>query len=278
MLIDLHTHTTFSDGTDTPAELVAKAKLAGLDVLGIADHDTLAGWEEAAVAARATGISLVRGMELTAWYTGISVHILAYLFNPDDEWIEDHCARMQSSRRTRAQQIVQRLAVDYPIGWDDVQAQVTVGATVGRPHIADALVARGVVADRSAAFDELLHTSSPYYVKQYAPDAVDVVRAVAKAGGKTVWAHPRAAKRGKVAPLSGIGVLADAGLFGVEVDHRDNPVAERDELARIVAAHGLARFGGSDYHGSGKPNRLAEHTLSEKAYRRLIDGTFLPVV
>lgn len=277
MRIDLHTHSRCSDGTDSPAELVQAGARAGLDVMAITDHDTIAGWAEAARAAACCGITLVRGMEISARYEGHSVHILAYLFDPENPALCQHIKQIRASRWDRAQQIVQRLHADFPITWDDVVAQADPEVTIGRPHIADALVKIGVVGERGQAFDELLHPSSRYYVRQYAPEAIEVIDVVKKAGGKTVWAHPKAVKRGTLVPDSAFAVMAAAGLFGVEVDHRDNPQEKRADLAAIVASCGLRAFGSSDYHGMGKPNRLGEHTTSQDVFEALTEGAYMEV-
>ncbi|ADH92941.1 PHP domain-containing protein [Arcanobacterium haemolyticum] len=278
MMIDLHTHTTCSDGTDSPTELMKKACEVGIDVIGLTDHDTVSGWEEASIAARANNIRLVRGMEITATCHGVRVHILGYLFNSEDNKVQDHIRSVRESREGRARAITERLAADFPVTFEDVMRQAAPGATLGRPHIADALVEKGILANRSEAFEQVLATSSPYYVEQYAPDARAVVEFIHAAGGKTVWAHPKAMKRGTVAPDRAYRELAEAGLFGIEVDHRDNPADTRQFLTDIVNAYGLARFGSSDYHGRGKPNKLGENTTSPDAYRALIDGTFAEVI
>lgn len=278
MMIDLHTHTACSDGTDSPTELMKKACEAGIDVIGLTDHDTVSGWEEASIAARANSIRLVRGMEITATCHGVRVHILGYLFNSEDNKVQDHIRSVRESREGRARAITERLAADFPVTFEDVMRQAAPGATLGRPHIADALVEKGILANRSEAFEQLLATSSPYYVEQYAPDARAVVEFIHAAGGKTVWAHPKAMKRGTVAPDRAYRELAEAGLFGIEVDHRDNPADTRQFLTDIVNTYGLARFGSSDYHGRGKPNKLGENTTSPDAYRALIDGTFAEVI
>ncbi|QJC22172.1 PHP domain-containing protein [Arcanobacterium buesumense] len=278
MKIDLHTHSTCSDGTDSPAKLIEQAHAAHVDVVGITDHDTVAGWDEASQAASQLGVKLVRGMELTATCHGVRVHILGYLFDPHHRAVQEHIRTVQASRVNRARLITERLAEDFPITFDDVVAQAAPGAVLGRPHIADALVAAGVIANRSQAFARLLASSSPYYVSQYAPTAREVVEFIGVAGGKTVWAHPRAMARGKVAPDSAFAELAQAGLFGIEVDHRDNPADTRPALADIVKEYGLARFGSSDYHGTGKPNELGENTTARDVYYELIDGTFAEVI
>lgn len=259
MRIDLHTHSTASDGTDAPAAVVAAAARAGLDVVALTDHDTFGGWAEAADAARRHGIRLVPGVEISCRAEGISVHLLGYLPDPTHPGLLAEFDRTRDDRVWRARRMVERIAVDYALTWEDVLERVEPGATVGRPHLADALVARGHVADRDEAFRRVLATGSPYYVGHYAPAAVDVVRMVRAAGGVPVMAHPLAARRGRVVSEDAVVELADAGLLGLEADHRDHLPGERARLRALAAELGLLVTGSSDYHGSGKPNALGEN-------------------
>ncbi len=265
MTIDLHTHSTASDGTDSPAELVAAAAEAGVGTLAITDHDTTAGWAEAAGAASRVGVTLVRGIEISTQYRGISIHLLGYLLDPDDPDLGAELAAARASRDVRLDRIVRRMAADgVPVTVEEVRAQVQDGATVGRPHIADALVASGVVADRDEAFATYLHGSSPYYVPHYAPDALRAVGLVVAAGGVAVIAHPFANRRGRTVGEADVEELATAGLAGLEVGHRDHDAGEQAAAARLVARLGLLATGSSDYHGTGKPNRLGEHTTDPR--------------
>lgn len=278
MTIDPHTHSTASDGTTTPANLMGEAANSGIGTIGLTDHDTVAGWEEAAAQVGASGVSLIRGMEVSAAYAGISVHIVAYLFNPADPVLQAHMSRVQASRSDRAQEIVERLHKDTGIVWSDVVEETHEGATIGRPHIADALVTRGVVGSRGEAFDRFLNPRTPYFVRHYAPEAATAVEWIQGGGGKAVLAHPCAPLRSKVIPERAFGELAEAGLFGLEVDHRDNDVTKISMLEDALGTFGLARFGSSDYHGSGKPNRLGENTTSPAVLSALIDGCYLEVL
>lgn len=257
--IDLHAHSVASDGTDTPAELVAAAAAAGLDVVALTDHDTVAGWDSATEAACRLGVVLVPGIEISCRAHGISVHLLAYLPDPRHPGLLAEFDRTRDDRVWRARCMVERIAVDYPLAWEDVLEQVEDGATVGRPHLADALIARGHVADRAEAFRRLLFQGSPYYVGHYAPEAEDAVRMVREAGGVPVMAHPLAARRGEVVSDRTIAALAAAGLAGLEADHRDHLPAERAHLHGLAADLGLLVTGASDYHGTGKPNALGEN-------------------
>lgn len=259
MLIDLHTHSRASDGTDSPAGVVAAAAAAGLDVVGLTDHDTTAGWAEAAAAASASGIALVRGTEVSARARGVSVHLLSFLQDPAHPALLAELTRTRSARLDRAHAMVDLLGPDYGLTWDDVVAQTVPGTTVGRPHIADALVARGVVVDRTAAFATMLLPRSRYYVPHYAPDVLDAVAAVRASGGVPVFAHPGADGRGRIVSDAVIEAMADAGLAGLEVHHRDHSPLQVARLTALAARLGLLITGSSDYHGAGKPNRIGEN-------------------
>jgi predicted metal-dependent phosphoesterase TrpH len=257
--IDLHAHSLASDGTDSPAGVVAAAAAAGLDVVALTDHDTVAGWAEAADAARRLGVGLLPGVEISCVSGWISVHMLAYLPDPTHPGLVAEFERTRTDRVRRARRMVGLIDADYPLSWDDVLDQVEEGATVGRPHIADALVAQGHVADRDEAFTRILATGSPYHVGHYAPQAVDVVAMVRDAGGVPVMAHPRAGRRGRVVSDDVIAELAGAGLAGLEVDHPDHLPAERAHLRALAAELELLVTGSSDYHGLGKENLLGEN-------------------
>jgi 3',5'-nucleoside bisphosphate phosphatase len=263
-VIDLHTHSRASDGTDTPRQVLEAASAAGLTVVALTDHDTTSAWADAAAAVASTGVALVRGTEISTRSAtpdgGISVHLLAYLHDPAHPALVTELARTRDDRLVRARRMTDRLAEDFPLTWQDVVAQTHDGATVGRPHLADALVAAGVVADRGEAFATMLHPGAPYYVPHYAPDTADAVRAVLAAGGVPVMAHPRAGKRGRVVDEQTLEALADAGLAGLEVDHRDHDGTDRARLREIAAELDLLTTGSSDYHGRGKLNRIGENT------------------
>ncbi|RPF22681.1 PHP domain-containing protein [Myceligenerans xiligouense] len=265
-MIDLHTHSTASDGTDTPAQVMKVAAAAGLTVVALTDHDTTAGWDEAAVAASAAGVALVRGIEISAHALvgarPVGVHVLAYLHDPEHAGLLAELARTRESRATRAERMTGMLAEDYPITWQDVLEQTEPGTTIGRPHLADALVAAGAVADRDEAFATMLHTGSRYYAPHYAPDAADVVRLVRDAGGVPVFAHPGADGRGRIVPDQTITDLAHAGLAGLEVDHRDHDSEARRRLTALADDLGLLVTGSSDYHGRGKTNLIGENTTA----------------
>jgi 3',5'-nucleoside bisphosphate phosphatase len=259
---DLHTHSRVSDGTETPAELVTAAAVAGLGTVALTDHDSTAGWDDARATAREVGVTLIPGMELSTRLEFASIHMLGYLFDPLNEALAAETERIRTARRRRAEEMVERIATDYDISWADVVAQTTEGATVGRPHIADALVARGLAPSRSDAFAGILHWRSGYYQPHYAPDPLTGVRLIREAGGVPVLAHPATGGRGRVIPEARLAKLVDAGLFGLELDHRENKPDGVAELRALAHRYGLAITGSSDYHGSGKPNRLGENTTN----------------
>ncbi len=268
--IDLHTHSNVSDGTQPPAVLLAAARDAALDVLALTDHDSTAGWGEAAAAARQLGVVLVPGMEVSCRTAeGISVHLLSYLHDPSDPGLLEEITKAKDARLSRATRLVERLAEDYPLNWDDVTQHIAPGATVGRPHIADALVAAGIVADRAEAFGTMLSSHSRYYVSHYAPDPILAVELVRAAGGVPVFAHPVASARGRVVADQTFEDMVDAGLLGVEVDHRDNPEEGRVRLRALAARRGLLMTGSSDYHGAGKPNLLGENLTAPHMLARI---------
>jgi len=270
--IDLHTHSNVSDGTEAPGAVMASAAAAGLDAVALTDHDSTAGWGEAAEEARALGLVFVPGMEVSCrTEDGISVHVLSYLHDPSHPGLLAEIAKSRSARVSRAERMVERLAEDYPISWADVQEQVAPGATIGRPHIADALVAAGVVPSRSAAFAGILTGRSRYFVAHYAPDPAHAVRLIRDAGGVPVFAHPEASARGRVVGERTYLEMIDAGLAGLEVEHRDNPQDGRAYLRRLAAEHSLLVTGSSDYHGTGKPNLLGENTTSSEVLERIAE-------
>ncbi|MFG2920427.1 PHP domain-containing protein [Streptomyces sp. NPDC048305] len=266
MRIDLHTHSTASDGTDTPAELVANAAAAGLDVVALTDHDTVGGHAEAA-AALPEGLTLVTGAELSCRVDGVGVHMLAYLFDPSEPELARERELVRDDRVPRAQAMVRKLQdLGVPVTWEQV-ARIAGTGSVGRPHVATALVELGVVASVSDAFTpSWLADSGRAYAGKHELDPFDAVRLVKAAGGVTVFAHPLAVKRGRVVPEDVIVRLADAGLDGIEVDHMDHDEPTRARLRGLAGELGLLTTGSSDYHGSRKTVRLGEFTTDPEIY------------
>ncbi|MEP6697163.1 MAG: PHP domain-containing protein [Pseudonocardiales bacterium] len=281
MRVDLHTHSTASDGTLTPAELMLAAEAVGLDVIALCDHDTTGGWDEAAAALPA-GLSLVRGAELSCSYSGracrgagldgaISMHLLAYLFDRAEPALADERSRVRQSRLARGRLIVERLRADgVEVSWDEVLSDAA-GGTVGRPHVARALLRRGYVADLDAAFGpDWVGTHGRYWAGKEETDARAAVGLVRAAGGVTVLAHPAAGKRGRTLGDEAIADLAAAGLSGLEVEHVDHTEADRRHLAGLAADLGLVTTGSSDFHGTNKTTRLGAHLTDPDAYGTLV--------
>ncbi|MDF1602986.1 PHP domain-containing protein [Nocardioides sp. YIM 152315] len=258
MRIDLHTHSRASDGTDSPAELVRAAARAGLDVLAITDHDTAAGWPDAQAVADEVGVTLVPGMEISTHHRGRSVHLLAYLPDPTYPPLADELARVLDGRAARVPRMVTRLnGLGIDITEDDVRRASAGAVASGRPHVADALVTLGVVADRSEAFDRYLAWGRPAHVDRYAVPLETAIRAVAGAGGVSVIAHPWGrGGLGRPDEQTLVG-LQEIGLAGIEVDHQDHDLETRDVLRSMARDLGLVATGASDYHGVGK----ADHEL-----------------
>ena len=270
MRIDLHIHSIASDGTETPADVARSAKAAGLDVFALTDHDTTAGWQEAGDTAVELGLAFVPGMEITCTTSnGVSVHMLSYLHDPTYEPLWNAVESSRSGRLSRAKRMVELLSADYDISWDDVLRHVGTDATVGRPHIADALVELGIISNRSAAFSDILSGRSPYYVRHTTMDPVEAIKLVRAAGGVPVCAHPMAPTRGRIPTTADFNAMIDAGLAGLEVAHRDNPDETRAILMQMAADHDLIVTGSSDYHGKGKPNLLGENSTSVQSLTRI---------
>ena len=269
-MIDLHTHTTCSDGTDRPRELVNKAIVQGLEVLGIADHDTTSGWEEAAQALRGK-LQLVLGAEISCLTTeGISVHMLGMLFDPNHIEMHTMLEETRDGRLPRMRKMIEKMRTEgMDISIEDVENAMPAGATMGRPHLADALVAKKIVKSRDEAFIDLLHNESRFYVSHAAPTPVEAIAMIRRAGGVAVIAHPFASHRGQVLKAEDFADLVAAGLNGIEVDHRDQNPDERAMLRVIAQELDLVVTGSSDYHGTGKLNSLAENHTNRDQWQKL---------
>ncbi|MFJ2473376.1 PHP domain-containing protein [Streptomyces sp. NPDC087659] len=266
MRIDLHTHSTASDGTDTPAELVRSAAAAGLDVVALTDHDTVGGHAEA-IAALPEGLTLVTGAELSCRTDGVGLHMLAYLFDPAEPELARERELVRDDRVPRARAMVGKLReLGVPVTWEQV-SRIAGEGSVGRPHVATALVELGVVPDVSAAFTpDWLANGGRAYVEKHELDPFEAVRLVKAAGGVTVFAHPLAVKRGDVVSEDVIARLAEAGLDGIEVDHMDHGEPTRARLRGLAAELGLLPTGSSDYHGSRKTCQLGDYTTDPEVY------------
>lgn len=274
----MHTHSTASDGTDSPAELIAKAVATGIDTLAVTDHDTTGGWGSAVQAVQQldTSFTLVRGTEFSCAYfapdgqrTGL--HLLGYLFDPDAEDLKAERARLRDNRLGRGEKIVQNLiAAGYPITWDRV-VEIAQGGSVGRPHLGRALVEAGVVTSVNEAFTDLLSSSSPYYVPKQDMAVLDAIELIRRAGGVPVIAHAWARKRGKVLAPDVLAQLVESGMLGIEVDHPDHAPEDRQGLRDLANDLGVLATGSSDYHGTNKTIRLAAETTSRQSFERLVD-------
>jgi len=270
LVIDLHTHTSYSDGTDTPAQLINKALAAGISIIGLTDHDSISGWQEATDALR-TGISLVPGAEISCQTPdGISVHILGLLFDSNNSELMNTLEKTRENRHGRMEKIIARInEAGIDITMDDVLEQLSDGATLGRPHLADALVKKGIVASRDEAFTQMLHNNSKYYVSHYSPTPEAAIKLIKAAGGVSVIAHPMASHRGRTISLETFGSIIQAGLDGIEVDHRDHSPEEKSQLIKLANESNLVMTGASDYHGNGKLNTLGEYTTKPEQWEKL---------
>ncbi|MFE7814468.1 PHP domain-containing protein [Streptomyces sp. NPDC057433] len=266
MRIDLHTHSTASDGTDSPAELVHAAAAAGLDVVALTDHDTTRGHAEA-LAALPAGLTLVTGAELSCRYDGISMHMLAYLFDPEEPALLAERELVRDDRVPRARGMVAKLNdLGVPVTWEQV-ARIAGDGSVGRPHIATALVELGVVETVNDAFtSQWLADGGRAHMAKHETDPFEALRLIKGAGGVAVFAHPAASKRGRTVPESAIAELAEAGLDGIEVDHMDHDPGTRARLRGLAKELGLLVTGSSDYHGSRKSCVPGEFTTDPEVY------------
>ncbi len=275
MLIDLHTHSNASDGTDSPAALIDKAIERGINVLALTDHDTVAGWNEAITAlsshSQSSNLKLVLGSEISCQdKDGTSIHMLGLLFDENYQPLISELEKTRENRLTRMQRIVARLnEAGIEITLDEVYAQKRGDATLGRPHLADALVAKGHVANRDEAFSTFLHNGSKFYINHYSPSPEEAIRLIKEAGGVAVIAHPLASRSGRRVNPEIFADLIAAGLDGIEIDHRDHQELERSALLRIALENDLVVTGSSDYHGTGKLNQLAEFSTSPEQWERL---------
>ncbi|MEU8224457.1 PHP domain-containing protein [Kribbella sp. NPDC048915] len=274
MRIDLHTHSNRSDGTDTVDVLMRHAQQAGLDVIALTDHDTADGWVDGRRAAEELRIGFVPGLEISCKLNGISVHLLGYLPDPAYPALAAELQVIREGRTDRIPAIVARLnSIGVPLTVDEVLAQATGTPSVGRPHVADALVANGTVANRSEAFDRFLADGRAGHVPHYAMEpgrAIDLVR---EAGGVPVIAHPWGRSSARVMTAETIArLVTDHGLAGIEVDHQDHPPEAREALRAIARNLGIVYTGSSDHHGAGKiDHELGVNSTEPEQLERLLE-------
>jgi predicted metal-dependent phosphoesterase TrpH len=272
MRIDLHTHSSVSDGTDAPAELVRKAVAVGLDVVALTDHDTFDGLDEAVAEGERLGLHVVRGMELSCSRQGNSVHVLAYGADPASPELAAEMARVRDGRLGRLAGVLRKLAVlGVPVSEAEVMAQVGDSPSVGRPHIADALIKAGHVRDRQEAFDRFLADGGPAHVHRYTIEVDRAIDLMHEAGGLAVIAHPWGRGRERLLPPNVLEALArDHGLDGIEVDHQDHDPDSRRRLRALADRLGLLATGSSDYHGTGKLDHdLGCNTTDPKVFGKM---------
>ena len=268
-MIDLHLHTTASDGTLSPTSLVRRAAAAGITVLSVTDHDTTAGYDEASRAARDCGVAVVPGIEITAVENSTDVHILGYFIDPRHAGLADFLVRQRADRLRRIATIAERLAaLGYPVDVEPLiqEASQSGSRSVGRPRLAAALIAAGHVRDRDEAFDRLLGDGCPAFVARTGEAPEGVIRVIRAAGGIASLAHPGPLNRDHLIPR-----LAAAGLSALEVCHGDHDAAAERHYRGLADQHGLAVSGGSDFHGDDdrRACALGAVTLPHADFERL---------
>ena len=273
MRIDLHTHSRISDGTDTPTRLVLKALEAGLDVIALTDHDTFDGVPEAAAAGKRVGVRVITGVEMSTAVADRSVHLLGYGCDVHNQALSTELRKLRTARALRLPRMCEKLTeIGLPLTEAEVRATSQSARTLGRPHVADALVAKGYVADRTEAFDRYIGEGRPGYVARYNTDLAHAITLIHAAGGAAVIAHPWARGNSDVLTASLLESLVEGyGLDGIEVDHEDHDLDTRRLLFEMGARLGLIRTGSSDYHGDGKEGHGLGCNLTRK-------GAFLGLV
>lgn len=270
MKIDLHTHSTRSDGTMSPTELVQHAIINGVTVLGLTDHDTIAGWNEAIAAIR-NDFQLVLGAEISCLTADHgSIHMLGLLFDGTYQPLQDALEVSRDDRVPRMKKMIELMAADgIKITYEEVLNHQPDGSTLGRPHLADTLVAKGIVKNRDQAFVQFLSNDSKYYVSHIAPTPIEAIKLIKAAGGVSIIAHPYSSLRDTNLSIDNFYELKEAGLNGIEVDHRDHKSEERLNLRKIADSLDLVTTGSSDFHGTGKLNLIGENVTAPEHWQRL---------
>ena len=274
MRIDLHTHSNVSDGTLTPAQVVEAASVAALDVVALTDHDATAGWASAASTAERVGIVFVPGVELSCrWYgvePAIALHLLAYYVDGSDAGLVAEMARVREARERRAERIIALMRADgVDVTWEEVQTYAA-GGTVGRPHLARALIQRGLATTVAETFVPSM-LGERWRLPKEDTDVFVALSLVLNAGGVPIFAHPRATKRGRVVPDSLIIEMAGHGLAGLEADHEDHSSEQREEVRALALRLGLVVTGSSDFHGANKTVALGAHLSAPGAFEQIRD-------
>ncbi len=281
MKIDLHAHSTWSDGADPVSKVFAEAKAQGVDVLALTDHDNTLGWDEARKASAELGMGFVPGIEVTTRARvnvnrSFGVHMLAYLPDPNNAELVAELGGSKSTREDRLREVFDLIAADYALDWEDVLGQLTEGGTWGRPSVAAALVARGHFKHTDEVFEKLWGEGElRYYVpNEHVPETLDAIAMIRCAGGVPIIAHPMARGKGpqpgQLMPQRHFEMMIEAGLAGFEVFHRDVPEHARKWLIDLAKLHDLILTGSSDYHGDRKHNVLGENTTTLEMLERII--------
>jgi len=270
MSVDLHSHTTASDGTLTPRELVRAAARRGVRVLAVTDHDSTDGLGDAVdEAARHPPLTIVPGLEINCDVPGAEVHVLGYYVEVETPWFQDFLRAQRAERAARVHRIAARLAeLGMPIDTADVFALVKEGSA-GRPHVAQVMVQRGYVTSVREAFDRYLHANGPANVPRHRLTPADAIRVIRRAGGVPVFAHPGLADRDTLIPE-----LIEAGLMGIEAIYAEHSAAQTAHYTELCRTHGLVATGGSDYHGerSGRANPLGHPPVPMSVWEQLKDA------
>lgn len=272
MAIDLHVHSSVSDGTDTPTSLVLAAREAGLKVIGLTDHDTFDGLAEAAAAGNRIGVEVLPGLEMSCGRDGVSVHLVAYGCDPSYAPLAEELAKIRDHRNGRLHEIAEKLtALGMPVTVEEIHEQSAAATSIGRPHVADLLVKKGYARDRRDAFDRLLHEGGPAYVPRYLCELEKGIRLVHRAKGAAFIAHPWGRESRRVLPAEYLEHLArECELEGIEVDHPDHDEQTRELLTELGYRTGLIRTGVSDYHGAGKATPLGANTTRQSGYQEIL--------
>ncbi|OGQ94119.1 MAG: hypothetical protein A2521_13405 [Deltaproteobacteria bacterium RIFOXYD12_FULL_57_12] len=248
-LIDLHTHSTCSDGTMTPSNLVDHARNSGLKVIALTDHDTVAGTAEAVAQGRLRGIEVIPGIEVSAWHDGVSMHILGYWLRPDDEQLLARLARLQEARHVRNLRIVENLQrLGIAISMEELQQEAG-GGQLGRPHIARLLVAKKIVRHADQAFALYLRRGAVAYAERFKYKADEAIAMIREAGGLAVLAHPALLDSSLRTIPALVASLAGVGLAGIEVYYPSHSPKAIRQLRDLAASRNLLATGGSDFHG-----------------------------
>jgi predicted metal-dependent phosphoesterase TrpH len=248
--IDLHTHSDESDGTFTPSEVVRRAAELGLDVVALTDHDTTSGLEEAGEAAREVGVELVPGVEFSAEHQATSIHVLCYWMDVSNEELQTELQRLRDDRFRRGEMMIEKLqALGFDISFERVR-EIAGGGNIVRPHVAQAMVEAGIVADEAEAFGRYIADGGPAHVPKHALDPLDSVDLIGRAGGVCVLAHPGMWGAQSSVPDDLIAAMAERGMVGLEVDHTDHTPEQRAIYRAMADRLRLVATGGSDCHGT----------------------------